>query len=82
MSVHGTTVSGIVLSATELRDFLCARYNVSPLNLQSYCNGCGTSFGVTHTLSYSTGGLVIACHNKIRDKLFYIYRRAFNSSSV
>ena len=35
MSVRVTTVSGTVLSATEFRDFLFARYNVSPLNLQS-----------------------------------------------
>ena len=33
MSVHGTTFSGTVLYATEFRDFLCARYNVYPLNL-------------------------------------------------
>ena len=48
MSVHGTTVSGIVLSATEFLDFLCARYNVSPLNLQSFCDRFGAAFGVTH----------------------------------
>ena len=33
LSVRGTTVSGTVLSATEFQDFLCACYNVSPLNL-------------------------------------------------
>ena len=60
LSVHSTTVSVTVLSATEFRYFLCARYNASPLNLQSHCDGCGTSFGVTHTLSFSIGGLFIA----------------------
>ena len=44
MSVRVTTVSGTVLSATEFRNFLCARYNVSPVNLQSHCDGCGTAF--------------------------------------
>ena len=34
LSVRGTTVSGTVVSATEFRDFLCACYNVSPVNLQ------------------------------------------------
>ena len=72
MSVRGTTVSGTVLSATELWDSLCARYNVFPSNLQRHCDGCGTVFGVTHTLSWSIGGLVIARHNKICDKLLHL----------
>ena len=50
LSVQGTTVSGTILSATEFRDFLCEHYNVSPLNLQSHCDGCGTAFGVVHVL--------------------------------
>ena len=41
----------------EFRDFLYARYTVSPLNLQSRFNRCGTAFRVTYTLIYSTGGL-------------------------
>ena len=45
LSVRATTVTDIVLSATEFRDLLCTRYNVSPLNIQSHFDGCGTSFG-------------------------------------
>ena len=82
MSICGTTVSDTVLSATVFRDFLCARYNISPLNLQSHCVGCGTDFEVMHTPGYIIGGLVIARHNKIRDKLFYLSRRAFTSAYV
>ena len=37
---------------------------------------------MTHTLSYIIGGLVIACHNKICDKLIYLSWRAFTSASV
>ena len=62
--------------------FLFARYNVSTVNIQSHCDGCVTAFGVTHKFSCSTGGLIIACHNKIRDKLFYLSQRAFTSASV
>ena len=32
MNVWGATVTGKVLAATEFRDFLCARYDVTPLN--------------------------------------------------
>ena len=62
--------------------FLCARYNVSPVNLQSHCDGCGTAFGVTHALICSIGGLFIARHKTIRDKFLYLYRRAFTSAYV
>ena len=70
--VRGTTVSGTVLSATEFLDLLCACYKVSPVNLQSHRDGCGTAFGVTHALSCIIVGLVIVRHNKIRDKLLYL----------
>ena len=82
LSVQGTSVSGTVLSATEFRDFLCALYNVSPLNLRIHCDGCGTAFVVMHALSCSIGGLLIAHNNKIRDKLLYISRRVFTPVSV
>ena len=60
--------------------FLCARYNVSSVNLRSHCDGCGIAFGVTHTISCSIDGLFIACHNKIRGKLLYLSRHFFNSA--
>ena len=82
MIVHSTTVSGKLLSDTEFRDFLCAHYNAPPPNLQSHCNGCGTPFGLNNALSCSTGGLFIVCHNKICDKLLYIFWHAFTSASV
>ena len=82
MSVRGTAVSGTVLSATVFRYFLCTCYNVSPLNPHRHSNGCGKPFEVTHTLSCSTGCLVIACHNEIRDELLYLSQRAFTSASV
>ena len=72
LSVCGTTVSGTVLSAMEFWGFLCAHYNISPVNLQSHCDGYGTAFGVTHALICSIGGLFIARHNDIRDKLLYL----------
>ena len=82
LSVRGTIVSGKLSSATEFWYFLCARYNVSPLNLQRHCSGCGTAFGVTHALSCITGGLVIARNEKICDQLLYLHPSAFKSASV
>ena len=39
-------------------------------------------FIVVYALSSSIGGLVIACHNKICDELFYLSRHAFTSEYV
>ena len=75
--VRSTAVSGKVMSATYFWDFKCACYNVSPVNLQSHCDGCGTSFGVMHTLSCSIRGLVIVRHKEIRDKILYQSQRIF-----
>ena len=82
MSVRRITFSGTLLSSTKFRDLLCVRYNVSPLNLQSHCNGCGTAFGGMQALSCIIVGLVIVCHKIICDKLLYLYRHAFNSAYV
>ena len=82
LNVCGTIVSGTVLSATEFWDFLCAGYNVSPQNLQSHCDRCGTVFGVKHKLSCNTGGLVIVRHNKIHEKILYLSLHAFTLAYV
>ena len=77
LSVYNNTFLDTVFYATEFRYLLCARYNIYPLNPQSHCDGCGTTFWVTCTLSCSTGAMVIACHKEICDKLLYLSQRAF-----
>ena len=79
MSVCGTTVSGIVLLDTGLIYFLCAHYNVTPINLQSHYIGVGTAFEVCHALICISGGLVIKHHNKVHDELLYLVQQAFTS---
>ena len=37
---------------------------------------------MTHALSFSIGGLVIAYHNQIHDELLYLSQRAFTSAYV
>ena len=62
--------------------FLCTHYNFYPVNLQSHCDRCGTALEVMHALSCIIGGLVIAHHNKIRDKILYLSCWAFTSASL
>ena len=82
LSVQGTTVSGKVFSATTFCDFLCARYNVTTLNLHIYCDGCDNAFEVCHALSWIKGGLFIARQNEVSEKIFYLSWQAFISVSV
>ena len=82
LNVRGATVIGTVFSATEFRDFLCARYNVTPLNLQIHCNWCGTSFKVRHALICSKGGLVIEVRNEVHGRLLSLTWRSITSASV
>ena len=71
LSIRGTTVSGTVISATEFWDFKCARYNISPIKLQSHCDRCVTSFGVTHALNCSIGSLAIARKKIVNNSFIY-----------
>ena len=82
LSILGNTVSGTVFPATEFRDFLCTRYNSTPLNLQINYDRCGTTFGANHTLSCSKCSLVIARQNEAHDEILYIARQAFTPASV
>ena len=82
LSVRGTTVSVTLWSNTGFWYFLCARYNVTPIHFQSHCDRCGTTFGVTHALSCSKGGLFIVSYNIICDKLLYLAQQAFTPASV
>ena len=53
-----------------------------PLDIQTHCNIYGTAFGMTHALICSIGGLVIACHNKIHNKILNLSQRAFTPASL
>ena len=72
LNSQGNTVTGALFPDTEFRNFLCTRYNVTPLKLQSNCNRCGIAFNLPHTLICRKVGLVIARHNEVCDKLLYL----------
>ena len=71
--VHGTTVSGTVLSATEFWDFLWAHYNAPPplTSRATVTDVVPPSDRVAH-LSAGTRILVIVRHNKIHDRILYL----------
>ena len=82
LSMWGNAVTGTVLAATDFRDFLCADYNNNPPNHQNNCYSCMQNFLVRHALSPPLGGLVIARHNEIRDKIIHLAKKAFSPHCV
>ena len=71
-TIQGTTVNGTVLAATYFRNCLCARYDVTPPNLQNKCDGFSQSLYAHNRLNYINVGLVIEIHNKVIDDLLYL----------
>ena len=55
------------LTAQEFRDALAIRYKKPLLGIPSKCDGCGSSFDLSHALSCRIGGLVMQRHNEVRD---------------
>ena len=63
------TVNGTDLGAQEWRDALFMWYGLEPLDLTKYCDRCHTRFSISHALDYKKGGLVMARHNELRDRV-------------
>ena len=82
LTVRGNTVTSTVLAATEFLDFLCARYDVILPKLQENVTAYLCPYTYTTDLSEETGGLVISCHKKVRDKLIYLAQQDFTPTWV
>jgi hypothetical protein len=82
LSVPPSTVNGTELSAQEFHDALSMRYREAPPDLPASCDGCGALFTLQHALECKCGGLVIFCHNEIKEELVHMSAKAFTPSAV
>ena len=57
------------LSPQQFRDALSLRYHRPLSSMPSHCDGCGSTFGLSHALYCRKGGLVTQRHNEVRDAL-------------
>ena len=55
------------LTDQEFCDAFALCYRKPPLHVRCSCNGCGAPFSLDHALVCIKGGLIIQCHNEIRD---------------
>ena len=82
LSCTPSFVNGTQLEEQEFRDALRLRYNLTPLNLPSNCDGCAATFTVDHALSCMKGGLIILRHNEMRNELISVCQTCFSKGSV
>ena len=82
LTVQRSTVNGTELGAQEWRDALFLWYGLEPPDLPTHCDGCQAKLSISHTLDCKKGGLVMACHNELRDRIADLAGKAFTPSHV
>ena len=82
ISIPPTLDTKTTLSPTECRDNLFLRYNMTPPNLNSRCDGCHQPFSVNHGLNCPKGGLIIHRHDELRNELGDLLMNAFGRTAV
>ncbi len=75
-------LNGTKLAGDEFHDGLCLWYNFPPKSLPPKCDGCGHNFSVPHAMSCKKGGLVLICHNDVKDEWNHLCSQAFTPSNV
>ena len=82
LTVQRSTVNGTELGAQEWRDALFLWYGLEPPDLPTHCDGCQAKLSISHTLDCKKGGLVMACHNELRDGVADLAGKGFTPSHV
>ena len=82
MTVQPSTVNGTALGAQEWRDALFLRYGLTPPDLPKYFDDCNIKFTIFHALNCNRGGLSMACHNELQDRVTDLSRKVFTPFHV
>eukprot|EP00956_Cyclotella_meneghiniana_P033352 scaffold95206_cov68-Cyclotella_meneghiniana.AAC.1 len=75
-------LNGTAISAEEFRDNLRLRYNLKPLGMPEFCDGCGKRLTVEHALACKCGGLVHIRHDDVAQEFGYLCGLATKPSRV
>jgi hypothetical protein len=82
LSVFPNRLNGTGLSVDEWRDNIRLRYNHSPLDMPTVCDGCGAKTTVKHALSCKMGGLVHIRHDDVADEWRHLCGTALSPGRV
>ena len=67
LTVLSLTCHHFDLSPQQFRDALLLHYHRPLLSMPSHCDGCGSTFDLSHALDCRKGRLVTQRHNEVRD---------------
>ena len=82
ISVLPPTVNGMELGSQEFRDYIFLRCFSKQPDLPDYCDRCGSTFTIYHSLHCMKGGLITAHYNDLRDGVANLASRAFIPTHV
>jgi hypothetical protein len=82
LTVAPNRLNGTELSRGEFRDSLRLRYELTPHNLPTNCDGCGHTFDVNHALTCPLGGKVLLRHHDVKKEFISLCSMAFSPSAV
>ena len=90
-ALHGTglfltaipsRMNGTILSPQEWRDNVRILYNLEPLDMPQYCDGCGAKMTVEHACACKCGGLVHIRHDDLGGEYRQLASCALSHSRV
>ena len=77
-----STFNETKLGAQEWRDALFLWHGLEPPDLPTHYGGCQAKFSTIHALDCKKGGLDMARHDELRDRVAYLAGKAFTPSHV
>lgn len=75
-------INGTILGKNEFKDNLCIRYNMEPVGLPKFCDGCGKEQCLSHILEFKKGGLMLGRHDEVAEELSFIETTSKNHTEV
>ena len=84
-ALHGTglfltailnRMNGTILSSQEWHNNVRILFNLEPLDMPQYCDGCGAKMTVEHACGCKCGGLVHIRHNELGGQIHHFIRKA------
>ena len=77
MTVHLAIVNRRELGVQEWQYSLFLIYGVYPPDITRSCEGCKAKFSIYHYLDCKKGGLIMALHNELRERVLDLSGNVF-----
>ena len=82
ITVLPSMVDGTEMGSQECHDALYLCYGIEPPDLPTHCYGCNDKFSICHSMDCKKGGLIVTCHNGLRDGVADVASKAFTPSNM